>query len=205
LGRLGVLKNSRVIAYDDAGGAIAARLWWMLRWLGHADVRVLNGGIQAWQAAGLGLESERPTWSADRYEFAVVNDAGWIRTADLAQALSMGAQLVDARAAKRYAGEEEPIDPVAGHVPGAVNLPFSEFLGADGRFLPAAALRTLFADRLAATAGAGTVAMCGSGVTACHLLLAMEHAGLGGGRLYVGSWSGWIADPARPVGRGSRP
>lgn len=199
LGRLGIQPDSHVTAYDDAGGAIAARLWWMLRWLGHARVSVLNGGIQAWEAGGLDLESAAPQWSEARYDYTSANDTDWVRTEDLPQLLAQGSELVDVRAAKRFLGHEEPIDPVAGHVPGAVNLPFNEMLGADGRFLEPIELRDLLRRRLSRSAGPETIAMCGSGVTACHLLLALAHAGLPRGRLYAGSWSEWITDPSRPV------
>jgi thiosulfate/3-mercaptopyruvate sulfurtransferase len=210
LGRLGVGNGSQVIAYDDSGGAFAARLWWMLRWMGHRAVAVLDGGIQAWTSAGgaLSVGEEAPSAGGGRHaEFAARPDpSALIEAAEVAARLSDPRfALVDARSAERFAGVVEPIDPVAGHVPGAVNHPFSANLGKDGRFLPAAELRRLWLLRLAGKEPANAAAMCGSGVTACHNLLALEAAGLAGAKLYPGSWSEWIRDPKRPIGRDSKP
>lgn len=202
LGVNGVGRDSQVVAYDQGGGAFAARLWWMMRWVGHPAVAVLDGGWTAWQAAG-GAESEdipapEPVNFAGRPD-----DAQWLASEQLEQALDAGGvTLIDARAAPRYRGETEPIDPVAGHVPGAVNLPFMDNLDDNGRFRDADSLRRRFEDALGDAAGGQVVHMCGSGVTACHNLLAMEVAGLGGSRLYAGSWSEWITDPRRPVATG---
>lgn len=207
LGRNGVASGSQVVGYDDSGGTMAVRLWWLLRWLGHADVAVLDGGWQAWTDAALPLERGTPTApTATRFDgVADVNQV--VSTAQLEQQLREGSDrllLMDARTAERFRGEAEPIDPVAGHIPGAINLPLQENLQADGRFKPPATLRDLYRQALAGRSAADVAAMCGSGVTACHNLLAMEIAGMTGGRLYAGSWSEWIRDPHRPVATGER-
>ncbi len=199
LSRWGLDASVQVVAYDDFGGGIAARLWWMLRWMGHDAVAVLDGGFPAWQRLDLptrpGDETRpprtftphpRPAWTVD----ADTVDA---RRADPAY------RLVDARAAARYRGEDEPIDPVAGHIPGAVSAPFAGNLDADGCFLPPDALRARFDALLAGVPPERTICYCGSGVTAAHNLLALAHAGLGNALLYPGSWSHWITDPTRPV------
>lgn len=201
LGRHGITPETRVVAYDDSGGTMAVRLWWLLRWLGHAPVAVLDGGWQAWTGAGLPLQSHAPKAVAAT---PFVGRPDWdqvVSTATLQQQLSSGGelQLLDARTAERFRGEAEPIDPVAGHIPGAINLPLQENLGSDGRFKPAEKLRSMYLQALRDIPADKVVAMCGSGVTACHNLLAMECAGLNGGRLYAGSWSEWIRDPARSV------
>ena len=201
LGRHGIAPGTQVVAYDDSGGTMAVRLWWLLRWLGHPRVAVLNGGWQAWSDAGLPLQDHAPK-AVGAIPF--VGRPDWdqvVSTATLQRQLSSGGelQLVDARTAERFRGEAEPIDPVAGHIPGAINIPLQDNLGSDGRFRPAEALRTMYLQALAGTPADKVVAMCGSGVTACHNLLAMECAGLNGGRLYAGSWSEWIRDPARAV------
>ena len=202
LGRVGIGNDTQVIAYDQ-GSVFAARLWWLLRWLGHERVAVLDGGLAAWRAAGAPLDnspvSPRPTVFTPGLPLEVALD-----TAEVQQLLDSGAVvLVDARAADRFAGQNETIDPVAGHVPGARNHPFSQDLAADGRLLPPSELAVRWQRTLAGAAATDVVTMCGSGVTACHSLLALRHAGLGGGRLYAGSWSQWIRDPARPVATGS--
>jgi thiosulfate/3-mercaptopyruvate sulfurtransferase len=208
LERLGIGNATQVIAYDDAAGAYAARAWWLLRWLGHTSVAVLDGGLKAWSAAGGTLESgpEAPLGAAPAGGRIVpqADAAAVIDTAEIAAFLSDGANLlVDARAAERYSGSVEPIDTVAGHISGAVNHPFSSNLAPDGRFLPASELRRLWDARLAGRQAAHVAAMCGSGVTACHNLLSMEVAGLRGAKLYAGSWSEWIKDPNRPIARGA--
>jgi thiosulfate/3-mercaptopyruvate sulfurtransferase len=209
LSKLGIRDVTQVIAYDDAGGSFAARLWWLLRWLGHTAVAVLDGGINAWSAAGGTLESgeEKPlprgnTGSGRTSSGA--DGAAVIETADIAAFLTDPKHLlVDARAAERFAGSLEPIDAVAGHIPGAVNHPFSANLAPDGRFLAGPELRRLWDARLAGRKAEHVAAMCGSGVTACHNLLSLEVAGLPGAKLYAGSWSEWIRDPKRPVASGS--
>jgi thiosulfate/3-mercaptopyruvate sulfurtransferase len=202
-GELGIGNGTQVIAYDDASSAIAARAWWLLRWLGHARVAVLDGGFKAWVAAGGALESGEPSAEPAAPRFTPRIDRGAVlTTGELIEALKNPRRLlVDARAAERFAGSVEPLDPVAGHVPGAVNHPFSANLSADGHFLPPAELRRRWQERLGGTSPEDVIAMCGSGVTACHNLLALELANLSGAKLYAGSWSEWIRDPERPVAR----
>jgi len=201
LGAWGIARDTQVVAYDDGDGAFAARLWFMLRTLGHGPVAVLEGGWARWTRLGLPVEARVPrpapvAYAADGF------DATRLLDADAVQArLDAGDLLLDARAAPRFRGETEPLDRVAGHVPGARNRPYADNL-ADGRFKSPEALRREFEALLEGRDPSRLVAMCGSGVTACHHLLAMEHAGLRGGRLYTGSWSGWISDPARPVATG---
>jgi thiosulfate/3-mercaptopyruvate sulfurtransferase len=205
LGNWGVGANDRVVAYDDGSGAVAARLWWMLGWLGHERRAVLDGGFAAWQQAGLPIEQQQPTFAPRRYEARRQRWNDVVTTRELVDARAASDLLVDARAAPRYRGEQETIDPKAGHVPGARNRPFSANVTASGRFRPAAELRAELLELLGGRAPESLIAMCGSGVTACHLLLAMDVAGLPGGRLYAGSWSEWIRDPERPIKTGPEP
>jgi thiosulfate/3-mercaptopyruvate sulfurtransferase len=199
LGSLGVGNHTQVVAYDDANGSLAARLWWMLRWVGHDAVAVLDGGLKAWISSGGALESGDAGPGTEHFTPQVDSHAA-LCTAELERSLR-DLMLVDARAAERYAGRVEPIDSVAGHIPGAVNHPFTANLDADNRFLPAAELKRLWEARLAGRDAKDLVAMCGSGVTACHNLLSLEVAGLPGAKLYAGSWSEWIRDPRRPIAR----
>lgn len=202
LGRWGIDSHVQVVAYDQANSAFAARLWWMLRWMGHEAVAVLNGGFAAWQAAGLPVVSEISPRAARQF---VPREplTNVVTTAQLEQALARGdSLLVDARAADRFAGQNETIDPVAGHIPGACNHPFAANLQPDGKFLPAQELRRRWEATLQGRPAAQVISMCGSGVTACHNLLALQIAGLGDAQLYGGSWSEWIRDPSRPVARG---
>jgi thiosulfate/3-mercaptopyruvate sulfurtransferase len=199
--QFGIGNRTQVVAYDEANSSFAARLWWMLRWLGHDAVAVLDGGFKAWIAAGGAREAGEQTAAAKHFT-ARIRAESVVSTGEVERALRDGsALLVDARAAERFAGTVEPIDPVAGHVPGAVNHPFSANLAADGRFLPKLDIEQRWRERLAGAAPDQLIAMCGSGVTACHHLLSLEAAGLPGGRLYAGSWSEWIRDPRRPVAR----
>lgn len=202
LGRLGIDERVQVVAYDASGGVYAARLWWLLRWLGHRRVAVLDGGWQAWCAAGKPSESGPAPAGARRFAAAVGGMA--VVTADeLWQRLGGNAcLLLDARSAERFEGRIEPLDPVAGHVPGATNHPFSANLRPDGRFAAAEELRARFDRLMRGHDPREVISMCGSGVTACHTLLAMEIAGLGGASLYPGSWSEWCRDPSRPVATG---
>jgi thiosulfate/3-mercaptopyruvate sulfurtransferase len=203
LGAWGIDSTVQVVAYDQGNGAYAARAWWLLRWMGHLNVAVLDGGFAAWQESGLPLCSEPGKRTARRFVPAVAPDAA-LSTAEVQQALEHGTiTLVDARGADRFAGENETIDPVAGHVPGAPNRPFARNVDARGRFLPADQLRRQWSDVLGDADPGEVVAMCGSGVSACHNLLALEIAKLSGARLYPGSWSEWIRDPQRPIARGS--
>jgi thiosulfate/3-mercaptopyruvate sulfurtransferase len=207
LGAIGIGDDTQVVAYDEANGSIAARLWWMLRWLGHDAVAVLDGGFKAWTDHGGALQAGDagpPAAGREARHFTPrVDLSSVVNTTELENALrDRKSLLVDARAPERYAGTVEPIDPVAGHIPGAVNRPYTASLGADGRFLPAAELKRRWAENLPGADFTNLVAMCGSGVTACHNLLSLEVAGLRGGKLYAGSWSEWIRDPRRPVARG---
>ena len=201
LGRWGWRPGLQVVAYDAANGALAAaRLWWMLRYAGERAVAVLDGGYAAWQAAGLPVETAVPQRAATTV--AVAFDPARVVLDHAALHAAPAPLLLDARAAPRYRGDTEPLDPVAGHVPGALNRPFADNLAADGRFQSAPELRREFLAVLDARAPGEVVHMCGSGVTACHNLLAMEHAGLAGSRLYAPSWSGWVSDRSRPVASG---
>ena len=203
LGARGVDAGSQVVAYDDAGGAIAARLWWLLRGLGHDDVAVLDGGIGAWRSAGYPLDDRRPRQRAAQRPLPDSPRTGLTRTTAEVLALAPDRdRLVDARDRARFRGEVEPIDPVAGHVPGARNLPFSELLDEDGRIRDKAGLRSRLLAVLDGDSETPWSVMCGSGVTACHIALAAEHAGLRAPKLYVDSFSGWIREPSRPVATG---
>jgi len=197
LGAIGIGPATPVVAYDAQGGPYAARAWWLLRWLGHDDIAVLDGGSAAWRDAGGSVTAEAPVARPLAYDA----HASGMSTLD-ADAVRAGLgrlRLVDARAPERFRGEIEPLDRAAGHIPGARNRPFKDNLGPDGRFKT----RSLLHDEWSALAGAGPVVhYCGSGVTACHNLLAVAHAGLGDGALYPGSWSEWSSDPARPQAQG---
>lgn len=205
LGRLGIDENTQVVAFDDGSGAFAARLWWLLRWLGHDTVAVLDGGYAAWRDAGqpvaAGGPSRRSSYFAPhpRREMAVTQAGVLGATTDDAIVL------LDARAADRYRGENETTDSVAGHVPSARSAPFAGNLGADGRFLSVEDLRSRYEGLLGGKKSRDAICYCGSGVTACHDILAMVHAGMDAPRLYPGSWSEWITDPARPVATGDDP
>lgn len=199
LGRWGIAPSSRVIAYDDQNGAnAAARFWWLLSALGHPAVQVVDGGLPALVAAGFALTTEVPAPAAQPSYPATA----WVRgVADIDEVERIrgaaGRRLVDVRAAFRYRGDSEPFDPIAGHIPGARNAPFADNLRGDGRFKTADELRALYAGVLDGVAPAQTIIHCGSGVTACHTLLALERAGLSGAKLYVGSWSEWCRNPER--------
>ena len=197
LRRAGVTTGSRVVAYDDTSGTAAARLVWMLRVIGH-DAALLDGGLAAWEGE---LSTEDPAVAEGDVPARPWPDT---RIASVEEVAAGTAQVVDARAAERYRGDVEPLDPRAGHVPGALNLPFAGNLGEDGRFLEPAALRQRFADH-GLDLEAETVVYCGSGVTAAHEVLAMDHAGIAGVRLFPGSWSQWSAEESRPVATGPRP
>jgi thiosulfate/3-mercaptopyruvate sulfurtransferase len=200
LAALGMTPEKQAVAYDAQGGAYAARLWWMLRWLGHERAAVLDGGWNAWTAEGRPVTVEAPVIVAGTFPAApraIAVDAAFVAShLDAPQMM-----IVDARSPDRFRGENETLDPVGGHIPGAANRFFRDNLGADGRFKPAPQLRQEFETLLAGRPASSVVHQCGSGVTACHNLLAMEAAGLGGSRLYPGSWSEWCADPRRPVAR----
>jgi thiosulfate/3-mercaptopyruvate sulfurtransferase len=197
--RAGVTVQRPVVVYDAGGGLSAARAWWLLRYFGHPDVRLLDGGYAAWIATGLASSTDEPEVEAGNFT-AVPGGMPVLDAASAAQ-MARDAGLLDARAAERYRGEAEPVDPVAGHIPGARSAPTTDNLAPDGRFLAAATLR----DRFAAAGvgpGASVGAYCGSGVTAAHEVLALEIAGIPAA-LYPGSWSEWVSDPARPVATGA--
>ena len=199
LGSWGVAPDTLVVAYDNVGGAIAARLWWLLGWVGHEHAALLDGGLQAWEASGFPLSHQVPVGTDNSYPVKP-GTLGDIDTEAVSKGLAKGAlTLIDARDPARFGGEAEPIDPVAGHVPGALNRPFNLNLDAAGLFKAPPTLRAEFSALLDGQPEA-VASMCGSGVTACHNLFAMQLAGLLPARLYVGSWSGWISDPNRPVG-----
>ena len=207
LARWGIGPTSQVIVYDDGDGAIAARLWFLLRMLGHEKVAVLDGGWARWTALGLPVSSSPPTTSTQfraQYDAKqMAFDSVRLFDADMVEAhLHTGGMLLDARAAPRFRGENEVLDRVAGHVPGAVNRPYSQNL-VDGRFKTPMQLAEEFRELLGERGPADVVSMCGSGVTACHNLLAMERAGFKGAGLYTGSWSGWISDVSRPIATGA--
>ena len=199
--RLGIGNDTRVVCYDAGSGAFAARLWWMLRWLGHDAVAVLDGGFAAWVAEGRPVATDEPLPRRAAAFVPRPRPGMVLDTAGVIGALERRESLVDVRGAERFAGKVEPLDAVAGHVPGAVNLPYLENLDAAGRFRGQAELGELWRSRTGAAAGRAPICMCGSGVTACQGLLALEVAGIAGGRLYAGSWSEWIRDPVRPVAR----
>jgi thiosulfate/3-mercaptopyruvate sulfurtransferase len=202
LGALGVDADCQLIAYDQGNGAYAARLWWLARWIGLHRVAVLDGGMAAWRAAGLPLDQSARRPEPRRFELKLKQGA-WLTSERVDELRRQpGNLLIDARGAERFAGRNETIDPVAGHVPGARNHPFPSNLGVDGKFLGAEELRRHWAVILGSLPPDAVIAMCGSGVTACHNLLALEHAGLTGGRLYAGSWSEWIRDPRRLIATG---
>ncbi len=204
LGRWGISADTQVIAYDGADGAYAARLWWMLRLLGHRKVAVLDGGYTGWVAAGQPVDQRiprpRPALYSARWDVRQIASMAVV-AARMALAAS---PLIDARAPERFRGEIEPIDSVAGHIPGAINRHYVCNLDGSGHFKPSVQLKQEFTELLAGADPSEAIHMCGSGVTACHNLLAMEHAGLVGSRVYPGSWSEWIGDSSRsrPVARG---
>jgi thiosulfate/3-mercaptopyruvate sulfurtransferase len=199
LGRLGIDASTQVVVYDEDSGGFASRLWWMLRWLGHDGVALLNGGFAKWTAEG------RPTKAGSEHRgrrvfVPHVQPQMVVTAAEVAKHIDASDwRLIDARAPERFRGDVEPVDKVAGHIPGAVNVPFLGNLDENGAFKPPAALATRFRDAAGATPTDHVVVYCGSGVTACQNLVAMEHAGIRGARLYPGSWSEWSSDPARPM------
>ncbi|MFD6910478.1 sulfurtransferase [Streptomyces virginiae] len=199
--RAGVRADGPVVVYDGGPGWAAARAWWLLRWTGHPNVRVLDGGLAAWTAAGGAVTADRVT--SVEGDFKPTPGAVGLLDADAAALRARAGVLLDARAGERYRGEVEPIDPVGGHIPGALSAPTTENVGPDGRFLPADVLRTRF-EALGASEGAAVGVYCGSGVSGAHEVLALEVAGIESD-LYAGSWSEWSGDPARPVATGPDP
>ncbi len=197
----GVNDDSQVVAYDAHGGMYAARLWWLLRWLGHEAVAVLDGGMAAWQSLGQPLTQDEPSRPRGGFT-ARAPFVPTVTAAEVLENIETGRKaVIDARAADRFRGENETIDPVGGHIPGAKNRFFKDNLQPDGRFKSASQLREDFEDIVGDPRQA--IMQCGSGVTACHNLLALEVAGMPGAALYPGSWSEWCADPSRPVETGT--
>ncbi|HUG22663.1 sulfurtransferase [Piscinibacter sp.] len=202
VGALDVTPETQVVVYDRQQAMFAARAWWMLRWLGHAAVAVLDGGLQAWQAAGGALETAVPPRLDPAAPYPTQPSlVAVIDSATLAAQLGR-VRLIDARAPERFRGEVEPLDAQAGHIPGALNRFFRDNLAPDGRFKPPSELRAAFESLAANSDRRAVIHQCGSGATACHNLLAMEVAGLDGSVLYPGSWSEWSADPSRPIAQG---
>lgn len=201
----GIDDGVQVVVYDDFHGVYAGRLWWMLRWLGHDAVAMLDGDWRAWQQEGrpmrAGVEQRAPRAFVPRPrpELLVTVDEIAARLGDPAL------RLYDARGADRYRGENETVDPIGGHIPGAISAPYAGNLGADGRMFPPEALRARFTELLEGTPAEEAIFYCGSGVSVAHDLIAIEQAGLGLPRVYIGSWSEWIADPARPIATGPQP
>lgn len=206
MAQCGVGAATQVVAYDNEGGIFAARLWWLLRWLGHQNVAVLDGGLAGWKRAKLPLDDATPSFATAQFAARPGAASAAPVDTDFVQA-HLGAPdmlLLDARSPERFRGENETLDPVGGHIPGAINRFYFDNLDDDGCFFkPATELRGEFETLLGEREARRVVQQCGSGVTACHNLLAMELAGLSGSRLYAGSWSEWCSDPSRPVAKGS--
>ena len=201
LGLWGIDHGKQVVVYDDSFGGMASRLWWLLRWLGHDAVALLDGGLPKWQREGHPLTADLPTVHPATFT-PHLRPTLWVNSKTVQQAVMQRDKLViDARAEERFNGEVEPLDRVAGHIPGSINLPFEDNLHISGKFLPQDELRELYVGILDDVKPEQVIQMCGSGVTACHNILAMEHAGLNGAKLYAGSWSEWITDASRPVAR----
>ena len=202
LSRHGVTDRSTLVAYDDAGGMYAARLWWLARWVGLRRTLVLDGGFPRWMAAGKPVSTAIPSPRAGGFRVSVDDGMAWGAREVESHLRDDAVLLVDARTAERHRGEKEPIDPVAGRIPGSANRFFKENLNSDGTFRPSGALAKEFGALIAGRAPANIVHYCGSGVAACANAFAMEYAGIPGSRIYSGSWSEWIANPAHPVARG---
>lgn len=199
LGQWGVDETKQVVVYDDSYGSMASRLWWLLRWLGHDAVAMLDGVFQRWQREKRLLTTALPEIIPTSFKGRPRREL-WVSSNELEQGLQHGnVLLLDSRSEERFNGEIELLDKVAGHVPGAINLPFEDNLDMGGSYMSAEELRSLYQEILNGVPADKVVLMCGSGVTACHNLIALEHAGLPGARLYAGSWSEWITDPKRPV------
>jgi thiosulfate/3-mercaptopyruvate sulfurtransferase len=204
LARHGVTPTTTLVAYDDAGGLYAARLWWMARWIGLTQVALLDGGWQKWLAEGRAITTEVPVLRLPTALPVRANEnLVWSADDVLSQLSDASFGLIDARAGERYRGEVEPMDPVAGHIPGALNRFYKINLNADLTFRPAAELKQEFGALIGARAPERVGHQCGSGITACANIFAMEYAGLPGSKLYAGSWSEWVADSSRPVAKGA--
>lgn len=202
LGHWGVDSSKQVVVYDDSLGSMASRMWWVLRWLGHEAVALLDGGVQRWIRDGHPVTAETSTIIPAEFT-AHPDNSMWVDANCIEEALrSDKCLIIDARAEERFSGEREILDKVAGHIPGSINLPFEDNLDMGGTYLTTEELKEAYLDLLNGVEPQRVVHMCGSGVTACHNVIAMEHAGLKGARLYPGSWSEWITDPGRPVETG---
>jgi len=199
LGQWGINRDTQVVVYDDAAGSYATRLWWMLRWLGHDSVAALDGGFSSWKQQGLPVTADIPPVRSTTYigepKLDMLVDSDMLQQ-KLGQSQTL---LIDVRDPNRFQGLEEPIDKVAGHIPGAINIPWKNNIAENGLYLPKAQLYDHYIKVLRDTPIDNTVFMCGSGVTACHSLLALEYVGIQGAKLYPGSWSAWISDPDRPI------
>jgi thiosulfate/3-mercaptopyruvate sulfurtransferase len=202
--RLGIDDSCMVVAYDRSGGPYASRLWWTLRYLGHSKVGVLDGGFPAWLKAGYPVRSGGEKRNPSRF-VPSVQTRMLVNADEIERAGEKTLRLLDARAPERYRGDEEPLDPAAGHIPGAVNVFWKDNLDEEGGFISSELLEVRYRRVLGRYPPSAAVAYCGSGVTACHLLLAMEQAGVSGARLYAGSWSEWSSDSSRPVALGDEP
>tara|TARA_B100000686_G_scaffold229967_1_gene237344 strand:- start:1336 stop:2211 length:876 start_codon:yes stop_codon:yes gene_type:complete len=204
LSKLGVSNATNVVVYDDIGGAIAARLWWMLRWARHESVYILDGGIQSWERKGYLLEKGHVAYEPASFFISSVRNEWVIETEEICDVLKEGAVLLDARSEERFSGRSEPIDPVAGHIPGAINFPYTQAIDSLGRLKKPKELKKLLADYLEGKKD--VIGMCGSGVTACHVALTANLAGFDDIAIYIGSWSQWIVskDSSASIGNGSK-
>jgi thiosulfate/3-mercaptopyruvate sulfurtransferase len=200
LGAWGIDGRKQVVVYDDTFGAMASRLWWLLRWLGHDAVALLDGGYPRWKRAKLPVSAELPAVAAAQF-VPRRRDGLWVGANTVEKALTEGYLVVDVRAEERFSGEIELLDKVAGHIPGAINAPYEDNLDLSGEYMSDEALREHYVALFNGVPADKVIMMCGSGVTACHSILALEHAGLSGSRLYAGSWSEWITDSRRPVAK----
>lgn len=202
LSRWGVNGSKQIVVYDDSFGSMASRMWWVLRWLGHPSVALLDGGVQRWIRDGHPITTEIPAITPAEF-IAQPDNSMWVDANCIEEALrSDKCLIIDARSEERFSGEREALDKVAGHIPGSINYPFEDNLDMGGTYMSAQELKEAYLDLLNGVEPERVVHMCGSGVTACHSIIAMEHAGLTGTRLYPGSWSEWITDPGRPVETG---
>ena len=201
LAQWGLSNDKQAVIYDDAGGAFASRMWWTLKWMGHEKAAVLDGGLPEWVKQGGKLVTEQT--SSERTEFNVtIDNAQQVLIDEVEDAqYKMDRIIIDARSKERYLGIKDRVDPIAGHVPGAISHPFSNNLTKDGVFKSASELRLIYSKILGDSSATNIISMCGSGVTACHNILAMEIAGLFGAKLYVGSWSEWITNSNRPIAK----
>ncbi len=199
LGQWGISNTNQVVVYDEGFGAMAGRLWWLLKWMGHDNVALLDGGYPKWRREGYSTENKLPHITATTYS-PIPDNSMLVTTENMEQHVAnKDSLIIDARMEERFTGFIEPLDKVAGHIPGAINLPFEDNLEPGGFFLSTEELQKLYRDILGETSADNVIHMCGSGVTACHNILAMEHAGITGSRLYAGSWSEWITDSSRAV------